>query len=87
MIDDELALATEKISQRLLACGPIENIILFDRQPWQLPPHLAYLVAMPGKFFFFPEQLFAGSEPLSAGNNLVVFNCVFYRQFSHNNFS
>src|SRR6516164_3035577 len=66
--------AVEQLGQSLLAAGSVENIILADPLPGQIPTPLAEAVAQASEFLLLSEQLPAGGEPFLARDDLMVFH-------------
>ena len=64
MVDGQLMPAVEQLRQRLPATGSVENIILLDRLPGQLPTLLAQLVTEARKLLLIGKQLPACGEPV-----------------------
>ena len=65
MIDDELAPVFEKLGQRLLASGTVEDVLLVNLLPWEFAPLPAQFVPQPREFLFFREERRSrGESPL-----------------------
>ena len=78
VIDDELALAAKKIRKSLIPLRSGKDVILLHFDPGKFTTQPADLVTLPGKFFFFLQQLFSSGYPLFFIYNCVAYNCVIY---------
>src|SRR6266478_5725094 len=56
MVDDELTLPGEQGHQRLLAFGPVEQVLLLDLHPGELTPLSTELIPQPREVLF-PGQI------------------------------
>jgi hypothetical protein len=72
VIDDELALAGEKIAQAFLAVRTGAHIVLLNPLPGQRTALLAQGVARAGEVFFFGEELLASLDPLLVRNDFML---------------
>jgi hypothetical protein len=66
VVDDELVAALEEVGQRLLAPGPVEDVVLLHLLPRQLPALLAELVAQAREFLLAGQVLAARLDPFLA---------------------
>src|SRR5205807_9134453 len=62
VIDEELALTAEQISERHLARRPLENVFLFDFDPGQLATLQVQFVAQFRELLFFNQKFLAGDK-------------------------
>src|SRR5262245_39413969 len=70
MMDDKLTVATEQVSERLLAFGRVEHIGLLDLDPGQRAPLRAHEIAHPRECLLVLEMSLACCVPLLAGDDL-----------------
>src|SRR5580700_1391916 len=64
VVDNELALAVEKIRERHFPARPVENVILLDFDPRELPPFDAERILLTRELFFFLQKFLASGSPL-----------------------
>ena len=69
MIDEELAVAAEQISEGHASVRSLERVVVVDPDPGQLPPLVAQGVELVGHGALPGEQGLAGGEPLGARND------------------
>src|SRR6266851_3309753 len=72
MIDNELAPVFEEVRQRLLAFGPIEDVLLVDFDPGELAPLPAQVIPKPGEFLFLRQEFRSLGKPFVAGHNRMI---------------
>src|SRR5207245_4706539 len=72
VIDEQLAPPVEELGQRLLAVGPVEDVLLLDRLPRKVVPLLRQLVAKTSELLLLREQLFARLEPFVVADDVHV---------------
>src|ERR1700730_18716616 len=73
MVDDQLTASVEQVSERFLAVGGIENVVLLNLDPRQLAPLGAHLVTQTGKCLFLLQMRLAGNKPFVLGHNFRMF--------------
>ncbi len=82
MIDDQLTASVEKISERLLAVRPVENILFVDLDHREFAPRCTERVTLPREFLLAAKQIFASNEPLSPRHDFRMIHLVrFYFGF------
>jgi hypothetical protein len=62
--DDQLAAAFEQVEQRRVAIGPLEHVLLLDRDHRQHAALGVQRVAAAGQLLLLGQQLHAGGQPL-----------------------
>ena len=71
VVDDELAVRSEKIGERLLAGRRVESVFLVDLHPRQLTDFLRDRVLLACEFLLFVEQREAFLEPCFARDDTM----------------
>src|SRR6185437_14243644 len=66
-VDEQLRPPPEEVGQRCVAVLGLEDVVLLNRHPRQLPPALRQLVAAAGVLLLRVEQVEPGGQPLLAG--------------------
>jgi hypothetical protein len=76
VIDYELAPVCEKLGQRLLASGTIEDVLLINLLPREFAPLPVQFVPLPREFLFLRQERCSRGEPLLVRNYRVGFDTV-----------
>src|SRR5712692_3035727 len=76
MLDDQLVASAEQVGQRLLAAGPVEDVILFHLYPGQRPPLGAEPIAQAGELLFLAQEVGPRRQPLFLRYDRMLFHCV-----------